>query len=348
MKHVPLAALEPKIIRPGFEKHLRPLLMYRGAVTLGRAHRMWNLVVSGMEHEATISDITQRLQGPNYSNLCCPEKRKEAVSLYSFLGRLSNNPAVMGEMAGLAEYVDWLGGFRPSLCPVSEITHRSRHVGAGGWRTFVDDRFGPPPPAEFSAVALGKSVPWAAETYGCSDFIARRWFSELGLDPVHGNIIPLPDDFTDFAAREINADLQARYEVSYPVIRRWRALTGVERVREKKAPRLAVPRSAPLAYPFLIHDGGKPEHDLLRRVNAAVPHHFDANMRADICQDLIVGILCGDFSEDDLYLPAKEMTKRVFRMFPDKYGPISLDAIMPGTDDFRLIDTLADEGRDWA
>ena len=259
MKQVPLAKLEDKIIRPGFERHLRPLLMYRGNVTLGRAHRMWNLVVSGMEHEAGLSDLTQRLQlNPELSQLCMPERKKEALAIRSFLSRLQLNSPVMAEMPHLSEYVWWLNPSGPfGLTPVSEFSPRSRNLGAGGWRTFR----APQRP--------------------------RRPGSNL---------------------RDVRPQL---------------------------------------VYPFLIHDGGKPEHDLLRRVNAAVPRHFDPNTRADICQDIMVGILCGDFDPDNLTLPAKEMTKRVMKMFPTKYGPLSLDAEMPGTDGFRLIDTISEDDSIW-
>lgn len=258
MKHVPLSTLENAIIKPGFEKHLKPLIMYRGNVSLGQIHRMWNLMVSAMEHDATASDITQRLQhNSDYSQLCGPSNKANRMSLRGFAARLYDNPKVYGELPALKEYLDSI--VRPwerhgRLTPVSEITYRSRNMGAGGWRL-------------------------------------------LGRRQVVGN------------------------------------------VREK----------APvLVYPFLIHDGGKPEHDLLRKVNAAVPKYLDADLRADICQDIMVGILCGDFDPDNLNLPAKEMTKRVQRMFPTKYGPLSLDAVMPGTDDFRLIDTITEEDTLWA
>jgi hypothetical protein len=258
MKPVSLSKLENAVVKPGFERHLKPLIMYRGAMTLGQAHRMWNLIVSGMEHEATFSDLTQRLQlNPDYSHLCGPEKKKQATAIRGFLSRLELNPGVMGEMPGLPDYVGWLGGPRFDLTPVSLTTYRpDRNNGAGGWRV------------------AGK---------------------------------------------------------------RQRRLTGGN-----------IKQQAPIVYPFLIHDGGKPEHDLVRRVNAAVPKYLDPDLRADICQDIIVGILCGDFSEDNLTLPAKEMTKRVQKMFPTKYGPLSLDAVMPGTDDFKLIDRISNEDSLWA
>jgi hypothetical protein len=262
MKCVPLAKLEDKIIRPGFDEHLKPLLMYRGQLTLGRAHRLWNMMVSAMEHEATYSDITQRLlRNPDYSQLCGPETKISLLGLRSFCGRLVDNPKVLGEMPHLKEYVEWLlpdwrGPFL--LQPISEITHRRRNMGAGGWRTFVDRR------------------------------------GREHRQTVRGEV---------------------------------------------------------LEYPFLIHDGGKPEHDLLRKVVAAIPRHVPQHLFADMCQDLVVGILSGDYAEDDLNLPGREVVKRVWHMFPTKYN-LSLDDIIPGTDasgdPLHYLDMVADEGRDWA
>lgn len=302
MKQVPLSALESKIIRPGFEKHLTPLLMYRGNLSLGRAHRLWNLLVSAMEHEATYSDITQRLvMNADYSQLCGPDKPVTLSGVRGFVGRLIDNPLVMGEMPGLSGYVrellPWYKG-PPQLARVSEESRRSRNVGVGGWRTFEDRR------------------------------------------PV---ATPLPKNWNNLALRKSNAELIELLGVSQNIISRWRRETGLKAVvRDARAEA----RPA-LIYPFLIHDAGKPEHDLLRKVNEAVPRYLDPELRADICQDLVVGILCGDFSVDDLGLPAKEMTRRVRKMFPDKYGPLSLDAIMAGTDDLKLLDTIADDHNIW-
>jgi hypothetical protein len=225
MKHVPLATLENKIVRPGFERFLRPLLMYRGALSLGDVHRMWNLIVSAMEHEATVADVTQRLQhNPDFSQLCVPPGRRQAVSLYSFCGRLTGNPKVMAEMPGLAEYVDWLipSYRRFSLERISEITHRSRNLGAGGWRIFFDDRAAEPIPDRFADKARGKTIRWAREEYERGYFVVRRWFREAGLTPTHGNMLPLPDRWGEFATKEGNGKLALRFGVSAGVISRWR------------------------------------------------------------------------------------------------------------------------------
>jgi hypothetical protein len=242
MKSAPLTRLENKIVKPGFEKHLKPLVMYRGNVTLGQAHRMWNLMVSAMEQDCSFTDITQRFQhNPEFSHLCGPEKVKQGTPLKGWVGRLLDNPKVLAEEPHLADYLAGLiPAYKsyPTPSRVSEITYRSRNIGAGGWRI------------------LGKR----------------------------------PEDW------KTGGNIKAK--------------------------------TKELVYPFLIHDGGKPEHDLVRRVNAAVPKYLDPDTRADICQDIMVGILCGDFDPDNLKLPAKEMTKRVQQMFPTKYGPLSLDAIL--------------------
>lgn len=258
MTPVSLEKLESAIIKPGLEEKLVPLVAYRGNMTLGRAHRLLNLTISGMEQDCELADLTQRLQhNPDYSHLCGPDKRAQYNGLCGFFGRLEDNPEVANNIPHLLDYVRGLGGFRFSLERVSPETGRRRNVGAGGWREFV-----------------GKPK------------------------------------------------------------------------KEKADKAISTPPRPALVYPFLIHDGGRAEHDLLRKVNAAIPQYYSPDRRADMCQDLIVGILSGDFSEDDLGLPAKEMTKRVMQMFPTKYGPVSLDADLTG-DGFRLIDTLSDDMNPW-
>lgn len=258
MTPVSLDKLEESIIKPGMEKHLIPLVAYRGRLTVGQAHRMLNLTVAAMEQDCSFADLTQRLQhNPDFSHLCGPEKVKQSPAFYSFFARLEANPNVANNIPHLLDYVRGLGRHRIDLTPVSLDTRRSRNMGAGGWRSF---------------------------------------------DP----------------------------------LRRGRTKTTGERAAERPQ----------LVYPFLIHDGGKPEHILLRKVNAAIPRHFSPDLRADMCQDLIVGILCGDFAEDDLLLPAKEMTRKVLKMFPTKYGPFSLDAKI-GDTNLTLLDTLSDDMNPW-
>lgn len=318
MKHVPLSVLEGKLIRPGFEERLKPLLRYRGNPSLGRVHRLWNLVLSGMAHEATSADITQRLVlNPEYSQLCCPDKPVAFVSLSSFRSRLVDNPRVMAEAPGLAEYLDWMIPPYKRIGPLERLSD---------------------PPDGFAAAVERRSVAWAAREYGTSNEICERWFREIGL--VSTGLKRRPDSFAASARGKSLGWAVERYDVGYAVARRWFEEVGIE-------PTLTRAVAPKLAYPFLIHDGGKPEHALLRKVAALVPQGIDPSLRADMCQDLIVGILAGELAEDDLSLPSKELTRRIWQSAPARYSDRSLDEVI-GDSNFTLMDTLVDEGRDWA
>lgn len=371
MRQVALADLENKIVRPGFEAHLLPLLRFKGNQSLGRAHRMWNLFISGMEHEATAADITQRLvNNSQYSHLCGPENKVAQRALRSFAGRLLACPQVLKEERGLREYIremlpPYKGPFylTPIIPPppnFAELAERRNPkwamrefgvgdsiarrwfaevglVSAGGLKRRPDD---------FAELAAGKSLGWAVERYDVTYSVAHRWFDEIDVAPtrIEREKKPVPKGWVHFAAKETNADLAERFGASPRTVQRWRLETGVVCHAQR---RRSSATGGNIVYPFLIHDGGKPEHVLLRKVNAAVPMHLEPELRADICQDLMVGILCGDLDPDDLSLPAKEIGRKVQQMFPTKYGPLSLDAVMPGTDSLRLIDTLSDENNPW-
>lgn len=317
MKHVALLTLEAKIIRPGFEEHLKPLLRYRGNLSLGRVHRLWNLVLSGMEHEATSADITQRLVlNPAYSQLCCPEKPVSSISLSSFRSRLVDNPRVMAEAPGLEEYLDWIIPPYKRIGPLERLSD---------------------PPDGFAAAVERRSVAWAAREYQTSREICERWFRETGL--VSTALKRRPDSFDTAARGKSLGWAVERYDVGYAVARRWFEEVRIEPTLTRVAPKLV--------YPFLIHDGGKPEHALLRKVSSVVPLGIEPSLRADMCQDLIVGILAGDLAEGDLLLPSRELARRIWQSAPARYSDRSLDEVI-GDGNFTLMDTLADEGRDWA
>lgn len=53
-------------------------------------------------------------------------------------------------------------------------------------------------------------------------------------------------------------------------------------------------------YPYIAHDPKKDGFDLVARVNRAVPRSLPEDIRADICQDIIVAVLSGELTESDL------------------------------------------------
>ena len=93
-------------------------------------------------------------------------------------------------------------------------------------------------------------------------------------------------------------------------------------------------------YPYLIHEAKQDDHELLMLVNNAAPKHVPEQMRADLCQDMIVAILSGEMDKTELEGSVKEYTKKIYQMFPTRYGPLSLDHPPPWDDTGRTLGEL--------
>lgn len=116
--------------------------------------------------------------------------------------------------------------------------------------------------------------------------------------------------------------------------RDWRLMPGHLRPkRERREP-------LPELYPYL---SGEPtnEHDMLMAVDAIVPKGLPNAVRCDVCQDMIVAVLSGETTVDNLRGDLKKYMSSFWKMFPDKYGHISLDGIVPGTSDLKFGDRIS-------
>lgn len=87
------------------------------------------------------------------------------------------------------------------------------------------------------------------------------------------------------------------------------------------------------------------DHELLLAVDRIVPKGLNPDTRADVCQDMIVAILSGEVSLENMAGERPKYMKQFFKMFPAKYGHLSLD--MPIFEDSKktLGETIAAEYR---
>ncbi|MGI9293435.1 MAG: hypothetical protein ACR2PS_05580 [Pseudomonadales bacterium] len=114
--------------------------------------------------------------------------------------------------------------------------------------------------------------------------------------------------------------------------RPWRSYTRKRRTKTAKPNKKPTEKRQELFYPYLIVQpefGVNEGQDLLLKINNAVPAALPDQIRADVCQDLAVAILSGDMAESELDNEAILFVKKVFKMYPTKWGPISLDATPP-------------------
>ena len=88
---------------------------------------------------------------------------------------------------------------------------------------------------------------------------------------------------------------------------------------------------------LLFKTSADPHAELLRTADSAIPPHITGAMRQDICGDLVLGILTGDFNPQDLGHAVKETVTNYNRMY--NRNP-SLDAIIRNTDDLKLMDVI--------
>ena len=106
-----------------------------------------------------------------------------------------------------------------------------------------------------------------------------------------------------------------------------------------------VPQTRELQWPFIKRDlRGSPTlgEKLMVSVNTAVPNNIPEQIRADVCQDLIVGILAGDLSEYDLNAQVKTYIRKHYKSCEfNKFRDFSFDQEVPGFDGLRWDEILA-------
>lgn len=254
--------LKDRIIRPDMDKHLLPLMLYRGTRSLGRMHRLWNFAINCMESEAeTFTEMVKLSHNPDYAHLCGTTKPLVNSTLYSLFGRLSDNPKVTNNIPGFTRYVRDVPGLKMAPTPVDLYTNR----------------------------------PWDAHRTA-------------------------PWRIADFSP-EVRAERE--HKKSERAIAR--EVRRAERVESRRRERLAKQKATDRFYPFLLHKPkkGDAERALMADVLRAVPANYPDWLRADMCQDLIAGIMAGDMARDELQATAGELTAKVIAAHPLKYGEIN-------------------------
>ncbi|KQT21719.1 hypothetical protein ASG57_26715 [Bradyrhizobium sp. Leaf396] len=88
-----------------------------------------------------------------------------------------------------------------------------------------------------------------------------------------------------------------------------------------------------------------PSHEIFTAVDRAVPRYLDYHTRKDVVGDMILAILEGQLSIEDAPRRYREFLRSTHRMFPTKYGPISLDAPAFRDSQTSLVERIsADQG----
>lgn len=117
-----------------------------------------------------------------------------------------------------------------------------------------------------------------------------------------------------------------------------RRQSWLARVRVVRLPKPRILRSE-LVYPYLL-DTQVEGADLLLAVNAAVPKSLPQDVRADVCQELILACLAGEVDARQIAAHAPHFIKQHYKRYPRRFGIVSLDAPIFGDGTKTLAEVL--------
>jgi hypothetical protein len=99
-------------------------------------------------------------------------------------------------------------------------------------------------------------------------------------------------------------------------------------------------------YPF-VNRQPTSEHQLLLDIHAKIPKGFPHDIRGDLCQDLVVAVLSGETTVDNIPDVIAKYARNARKFLPDRWKNVSIDEPIPGTDGLRLEDILSDESEEY-
>lgn len=83
--------------------------------------------------------------------------------------------------------------------------------------------------------------------------------------------------------------------------------------------------------------------NMMSAVDAVIPRGLPDFMRADLASDITLALLEGELKFENLESEARSYLTAHRKMFPDKWGPVSIDETIPGTDGLTIADTLSND-----
>lgn len=117
-------------------------------------------------------------------------------------------------------------------------------------------------------------------------------------------------------AHQLSKELDINYRTSANLISTFKPFSGN-----------IVPKTSENRWPFLNNDGAAAT-ELLLRVNETIPKALPEQVRADVGQDIILGILSGEISEENLRKDVAWYIRQHYAGMEWRFDTVSLDAPM--------------------
>ena len=99
------------------------------------------------------------------------------------------------------------------------------------------------------------------------------------------------------------------------------------------------PKTRENRWPFLNQEK-TPQTDLLIKVNNALPNGLPEQVRSDVAQDIILGVLSGEITESALAIDVQKYIRAHYKKMEWRFDTLSLNAPVPGSDGGSWDDIL--------
>ncbi len=143
-----------------------------------------------------------------------------------------------------------------------------------------------------------------------------------------------PDKISPILAREPNAIVWRASDMGLLLAPNWRSFIYVRRQSKPREVRQV------LQYPYVMGKA-KNDHAFLLAVNAVVPQGLPGDLRNDVCQDMLLAIIEGDLSMDDVKTEMGAYLKAARKRYSMPWGTVNIDA--PLWDDGRSLSEVISE-----
>jgi hypothetical protein len=166
-----------------------------------------------------------------------------------------------------------------------------------------------------------------------------RWLCRLSQSPSVFEIDRNLKTYCDWLLAQTSSHskflLERISETAFRTRRDWRRVSRPRRIRKEVD-------GITEFYPYLRERQELKDYLMLSAVHHAVSKSLPEDIRADICQDLIVSILAGEVSVDNCRDKIPEHLRSHRQMYGDRWRTISLETPLGGDDRRTIGDTLRD------
>lgn len=314
VKKIDMDKLSEKVVENGSDpERLKPLLLYKGGVKFARIQSLLNFFYMMVQAECESGEDVRLLSLNHHdgAHLCGLHNKSgvQTSNLYGFLGRLQDNRDIFNGNKESLDYLDFISS-----------------------KVWVNI---PNKISEFSLDhdKLSDDIWWRTGGKYCCACNQLKPINEFPVGPVTDSG-KYNREHLGSKNKNISQYCFSCWEYKTQIVVESRELRKRELLQKREEL-----KPYDIAYPFKA-SGVTATHHLLETVHHLVPDRLPREIRADVCQDLIVAVLVGDISIDNLKDQVPAYVKKVFKMFPIKYGHLSLDQVVSGTDGLTLMETL--------